>query len=493
MTDLEKMRKKINAVDDQMQQLFNERMETAEEIGRFKASQGLPVKNAGREKEIIDSRIDHTAEAIQPYYRRFQNGLFSLSRDYQNHITGQTNRFLKNDVDSSDYVDAAFTVNGMASKDNHPDKINATIGTLYDETGTIAVIPAVYESYSQIDDHHKASYASRINGNEDFNEAVFNWINRLNNIHLPHAVTAAPGGTGSLILAIFNALNPYETLLIPDIAWGSYATMAAQHQLSLERYVLSPDTASLKEKCREIMQRQHRVVVIINDPCQNPTGLSLGKEKWQDLISFFNELSKQGPITVINDIAYFDYAADAENATAYMEAFNDISDNVLISVAFSCSKSFTAYGMRLGALVSLAKDDLTVRQLANAYIRTARATWSNVNNGFMHCFADVMNNHQDEYCRQKEQLIQLLKQRSDLFISQAEECGLPLYPYSEGFFLTIPVDDPEILTRYHEKLMDHHIYTVKFSKGIRVAICSLSLKKINGLPYRMKKILSEVH
>ena len=40
--------------------------------------------------------------------------------------------------------------------------------------------------------------------------------------------------------------------------------------------------------------------------------------------------------------------------------------------------------------------------------------------------------------------------------------------------------------------MKEDIYTVKVNKGIRVAICSLSIAKCKGLAKRMKEILDEV-
>ena len=45
---------------------------------------------------------------------------------------------------------------------------------------------------------------------------------------------------------------------------------------------------------------------------------------------------------------------------------------------------------------------------------------------------------------------------------------------------------------YHEALMKNHIYTVKVNKGIRVAVCSLSLDKIKGLAKKMKDILDTI-
>lgn len=51
------------------------------------------------------------------------------------------------------------------------------------------------------------------------------------------------------------------------------------------------------------------------------------------------------------------------------------------------------------------------------------------------------------------------------------------------------MNNNDIRDKYHEKLMEQHIYTVKVNKGIRVAVCSLSKDKCKGLAERMKVIL----
>ena len=73
-------------------------------------------------------------------------------------------------------------------------------------------------------------------------------------------------------------------------------------------------------------------------------------------------------------------------------------------------------------------------------------------------------------------------------MKEAKECGLACYPYKEGFFVTVAMDN-ETRDCYHEALMKEHIFTVKVNKGIRVAVCSLSVTAIKGLAKRMKEIL----
>ena len=172
-----------------------------------------------------------------------------------------------------------------------------------------------------------------------------------------------------------------------------------------------------------------------------------------------------------------------------MSCFNAFTDNVMAVIAFSCSKSLTSYGLRCGASIVLAQKEEDVREAEIVLEKTARSIWSNVPNAAMDNFTWVVTEAKEPYLEEKEKYIDLLKQRSDIFLAEARACGLPIYPYKEGFFITVIVDDNKRVERIHEELMRRHIYTVTVNKGIRVAICSLPIRKVTGLAKRIKEVL----
>jgi aspartate aminotransferase/aromatic-amino-acid transaminase len=209
------------------------------------------------------------------------------------------------------------------------------------------------------------------------------------------------------------------------------------------------------------------------------------------VVRFLNDVSKDHDVVLLNDIAYMDFSYRGKGARNYLSVFDGISDKVAVVIAFSLSKSMTCYGMRCGAAILLAKREETVQELRTVFEKEARAVWSNVNNGAMAMFADVMENHLDAYEAERDQYTELLKKRSDLFLKEANEAGLAHYPYKEGFFVTLAMDN-DVRDKFHEALMAEDIYTVKVNKGIRVAVCSLPLRQVPGLAKRMKDILNIV-
>ena len=82
---LEDYREKIDTVDEKLVALFAERMELSRAIAEYKKENGLPVLDASREEEKLNSAEQSPAE-LREYTRRLYALLFELSRDYQREI-----------------------------------------------------------------------------------------------------------------------------------------------------------------------------------------------------------------------------------------------------------------------------------------------------------------------------------------------------------------------------------------------------------------------
>ena len=214
-------------------------------------------------------------------------------------------------------------------------------------------------------------------------------------------------------------------------------------------------------------------------------------QEWNEIVEFLNECSKTGPVVLLNDIAYIDYGTNQDTIRTYFNCFNQFTDNVMAIVAFSISKTCTSYGLRCGAAVLCGKDAKKVREVEIVFEKVARATWSNIPNAAMDNFTWTTTENLDNFLNEKKPYIELIEKRASIFVSEAEKANLDIYPYKEGFFVTLKVEDNQLKQRYHEELMKHHIYTVQVNKGIRVAVCSLPVDKCYGLAQKMKDILDK--
>ena len=80
--ELSEIRTKIDAVDDQLLDLFLQRMELSEEVAAYKNEHNLPILNKAREREILAKVTEKSGEKERYAYHLFST-LFELARSRQ--------------------------------------------------------------------------------------------------------------------------------------------------------------------------------------------------------------------------------------------------------------------------------------------------------------------------------------------------------------------------------------------------------------------------
>ncbi len=406
-------------------------------------------------------------------------------------------KFLKTETIQEVKKDRIFKIAKLAfeAKANGFDVINATLGTLYNEDQTLAIHEHFYQAFNQLEDRKKAAYAPAVDGGEEYANAVKSWIFQKHDFLKKSKVVATPGGTGALTMCFSELVLPNDFIIMPDIFWGPYEIIMDSHGgvskkcACFENGIFSLDT--IKKAMADVALTQKNITVVVNDPCHNPTGYSMGIEKWRELIHFSNKIAQDGKtVTIINDIAYIDYSADFERSRDYMEVFREINDNVAIIFAFSGSKSLTAYGMRIGAALIYTNRDEDQELIHMMFEKVARGTWSNANNGAINTIINVFN-QPEKFIKNLKDASKMLAERTKAFLTAADEVGLQYYPTKEGFFITIKGIENRNEELY-EKLKQEHIYVVPLPKGIRIAICALPLEHCKVLPERIQKVIEEL-
>jgi aromatic-amino-acid transaminase len=215
---------------------------------------------------------------------------------------------------------------------------------------------------------------------------------------------------------------------------------------------------------------------VLNDPCNNPTGYSLLPEEWRQLAALLLRHEGQ-PVTLLVDMAYWLYGA--AQPRAFLAALEPLVGKVGLLFAWSASKSFTHYGLRVGALLACTGDaEREATQAALSY--SCRGTWSNCNRGGM---AAVTRLLREEALRaacdaERAALKRLLTGRVEAFNLAARARGLRYPRYEGGFFVTV----------FHEQavakaqaMRDRGVYVVPQAGGLRVALCSVAERDVPRL------------
>lgn len=82
---LDELRKEINTIDEQIMDLFKQRMSVSKKIGEFKKQNNLPILDSKREASMFDlykKLFDN--DALWNHYRKVLETLMNVSKEYQN-------------------------------------------------------------------------------------------------------------------------------------------------------------------------------------------------------------------------------------------------------------------------------------------------------------------------------------------------------------------------------------------------------------------------
>lgn len=385
--------------------------------------------------------------------------------------------------------DSIFTVAGLAAKakQTNNDVIDGTLGALYDDNGKLITYDSIFKIVRSLTNEQFASYAP-ITGGEEYKETIKEWILPNKNTIPSCEVNASMGGSGAIYLTLSQFFNENDDVILLSPYWGPYDLFVKSRKLNTVKTPFLVDEKFNIDSVRELLiksaKEKKRVGLFINSPANNPTGYSLTNEEWKQLIQAVNEASKYGVVVLVNDIAYIDYSEDLSNSREYMNYFNELSENVILSICVSFSKSLSFYGLRLGALIYYTKNEDDLALLRKGITLETRATWSNPNHSAINS-VNILAKDKEIFNKENRKYASLLLNRGKTFTKFAKQYNLPMYPYKEGFFITIP--GCENNEDYCERLMKRNVFLVNQGDSVRIAICAI---KENDME-RLVKILKE--
>ncbi len=373
--------------------------------------------------------------------------------------------------------------------------INATIGTYLNDDKTINQVKEVVEALDNNLINHLGY--PEIRGTALFKEGLLKWFFKdnyesiINNYEVPFASTL--GGTGALTLAFNLFLEAGDKVLLPNIMWGNYKLIAKKAALDYDTYQLFNQNNkfnidSLYEKILELSKTQEQILVIINDPCQNPTGYSLSDQEYEELITRLNQLGTKINLTVLFDIAYLDYDDNKNQMHRLFKQIINQKNNFTNLFAASCSKVFGVYGLRIGALFSITKDQDFAKDFITCLESQIRGTYSCPNGAGITTLAQLLiSDKMDQLTKQVNENSLKLKQRTSYFITKLKESKLEYLPYHNGFFVCLKVNNAYKLC---ETLKEHKVYVIPFNDDlIRIAVCSLNQEEIDRLVLILNKLI----
>ena len=372
--------------------------------------------------------------------------------------------------------------------------INGSIGVLLDDEGQLALLPSVEEATRALTPEDVAPYAP-IAGLPNFRADVPAYLYENITNRQPEQCIATAGATAALRICVWNFLEKGQHFITHDYFWSPYEGIARD---SLRELKLFPtyvedggfNVAGALGAVEESLAVQKRALLLINTPCQNPTGISLSPSEARTLrqgLAALAEAHPDLPIVLLIDGAYWEFG-DRQDNRDFLALFQDLPDNLLFCIAFTLSKSLTRYGLRTGGLVMSGSDRTRVSTVADTMITSIRTTWSNTNRMGQSIFSHIVRNPVllNQLRREQDDFAKLCNSRGHGFIQEADAIGLAHTPYKGGFFVTLPLDHPEEVAA---RLAARNIFLVPMNKGLRIAFCSIPSHSIPGLAEKIADVL----
>ncbi len=363
--------------------------------------------------------------------------------------------------------------------------VNATLGTLLDDEGKLVVLASTARAVKEVPTDLWASYAP-IAGDPDFLRAVIDdFLSPEPALRDCAVAQATPGGSGALRHAIANYLELGQSLLTTSYFWGPYQTLADEADRKLVTFSMfakdgSFDVEALDRALASQIEKEGRALLFVNDPCQNPTGYSMHPSEWAAVVKSLLFQSERAPVTLLVDVAYYAYGKGERGA--FLKALTPLLGKVGLLFAWSASKTFTHYGLRVGALIACVPDEKERAMTEAALSYSSRGTWSNCSHGGLRAVTRLLTDPElARACdREREVYKNLLLARVDAFNALGHARGLRYPRYEGGFFVTVFSDDADAKAK-SAVMREAGVYVVPTGGALRVGLCSVATRDIPKL------------
>lgn len=407
-----------------------------------------------------------------------------------NHIVGNhaLNKVMESNI-------LKISQEAKAAKALNPEVIDATVGMLHKEDGKLFKFIQVEELLKGLSDPEMYFYAP-VNGTKEFSNGVVDWVFGKNKSAIMEkfylSVIPTTGGSGALSNSLYNFNDFGQSMLVPNYYWTPYENIAEEAHVGVETFQLYDENyqfnlKDFEEKAKSLATRQNRLFLILNDPCNNPTGFCLSKQDWKGVISVLNEISRMDiPVILLHDSAYIDYQMKAHDQSRDVyEAFLDLDEKILAIIAFSGSKTFSMYGFRIGAQLGISKSKDIIDEFNRVGDYSVRARFSSVSRPAMSVIGKIFSSLdiKQKFISEVEIAKDLLRKRIELFHQAAQKEGLKMLPYGGGFFVGVETKNTNIF----KDLVADGVFIIAMPGMVRIALSSVKLSEIERLVKILKK------
>jgi aspartate/tyrosine/aromatic aminotransferase len=272
--------------------------------------------------------------------------------------------------------DAIFGLTGAFQADARSNKVNLLVGIYKDEHLRAELLPSVKQAKEEIyPEDLKADYLPidgygpliDLLGPVIFGEEIWG--------KMPIYGAHTTGGTGALrIGAELLAQEVTRTVYIPDPTWPNHRSVLEKAGCKVENYTYynrQIKNFDFHAVCKSLEAMPEKAAVVLHACCHNPTGCDPTENEWKAI----SQLMLRKKLVPFFDFAYQGLGDGLDKDAEAVRIFARDGHEML--VAYSCSKNFSLYCQRVGALYIVNRNEATKGRVASQVKRIIRALYSN--------------------------------------------------------------------------------------------------------------------
>ena len=263
--------------------------------------------------------------------------------------------------------------------DTRSQKVNLGVGVYGDEKGRLPLLQAVQQAEARLLATPRARGYQPIDGAPAYNKAAQTLLLGADHpaVTEGRAVTVQTlGGTGALKIGadFLRQWLPQARVAISNPSWENHRALFERAGFGVDNYPYydaATNGLDFEGMIGHLETLPAGTIVVLHACCHNPTGIDPSAEQWQRIAA---AVQARGLLPFI-DMAYQGFGDGLQEDAATVRLFAGLGINVVISSSFS--KSFSLYGVRVGALTLITADTDESARVLSQLKRTIRTNYSN--------------------------------------------------------------------------------------------------------------------
>lgn len=271
--------------------------------------------------------------------------------------------------------DKILSLSVLYKNDTRPSKMDLGVGVYKNSEGATVIMQAVRDAEKRLYESQTTKTYVGIAGDEGFNNAMLKLVfGQKADLSRMFACQTA-GGSGALrtIADLLAKARPDATVWLSDPTWVNHAPILNAAGFKTRTYpYFDAASGTVKADAMLLGLKQARAgdIVLLHGCCHNPTGANLTIEQWGQVADL---LLERGLFPFI-DIAYQGFGDGLEEDAAAVRLL--ASKLPEMAVATSCSKNFSVYRDRVGAVILMGKDTESVKIAGSQALASTRVLYS---------------------------------------------------------------------------------------------------------------------